>query len=105
MKITDFKNEDALELIMDLIDPVGALFADQDFVDAIKKDKKLEAVKIAIKNHKSDIICVLARLNNMTVDEYEGNIITMTVQLLEILNDKELSDFFISQGLMEAEDA
>lgn len=105
MKITDFKNEDALELIMDLIDPIGTLFADQEFVNAIKKDKRLDAVKIAIKNHKSDIIKVLARLNNKPVEEYEGNIITMTVQLLEILNDKELSDFFTSQGLMEAEDA
>lgn len=105
MKITDFKNEGALELIMDLIDPIGRLFADQQFVDAVRKDKRLDAVKIAIKNHKSDIICVLARLNNKTVEEYEGNIISITTQLLEILNDEELSDFFISQGLMEEEDA
>lgn len=104
-KISDYKNEEALELVVDLIEPVGRLFADQEFVKAVQAGKRLQAVKLAISNHKKDIILVLARLNDQTVEEYKGNIVTMTAQLIEIMNDEELSDFFISQDLMRGEDA
>lgn len=104
MKISDFKNEDALDLLVEILDPIGVLFADKDFTDSITKGDKLKAVKVAITNHKEEILMILACLEGKKREEYQANIIEMTKQILEVFNDKELVDFFISQGLMKAED-
>ena len=44
----------------------------------------------------------MARLDNEDYDEYvkKVNIFTLPKKLLELLDDKELLDFFVSQGLM-----
>lgn len=105
MKITEFENEEALDLVVDIIEPVGRLFEDKMFVSAIQSGNRMKAVKIALREHQKDILFVLARMEGKKPEEYKGNIITMTKQILDILSDKELSDFFISQGLMEADDA
>lgn len=105
MKISDFKNEEALDLLVEIIDPVSKMMTDQAFIAKLKGAKKMEAVKIILKDHKSEIIEILAKLNGQKVEEYQGTIITMTVQILEILNDEDLVDFFISQGLIEASEA
>ncbi|MCQ2369206.1 MAG: hypothetical protein MJ007_01875 [Paludibacteraceae bacterium] len=105
MKISDYNNEDALDLLVDLIDPVSNLFTDSEFTNAVKTMTKIEAVKIAIKNHKKDIIEILARLDGTPVNKYKCNVITIARDLLEILNDEALLDFFTSQGLMEEKSA
>lgn len=105
MKISDFKNEEALDLLVEIIDPVSKMMTDQAFIAKLKGANKMEAVKIILKDHKSEIIEILAKLNGQKVEEYQGTIITMTVQILEILNDEDLVDFFTSQGMIEAKEA
>lgn len=105
MKISDFKNEEALDLLVEILDPIGEIFSDKDFTDAITKGDKMKAVKLAINNHKEEILTILACLEGKKREEYQANILEMTKQILDVLNDKELVDFFISQGLMKAEDA
>ena len=39
MKITDFKNEDALDLIMNCIDPCVEIFGDKKITDAFRNHK------------------------------------------------------------------
>jgi hypothetical protein len=57
-------------------------------------------VKPAIKNHKRDLIVILARLENMPVDEYEKkmNLLTLPKQVMELFNDPEVQNLFFSQG-------
>lgn len=105
MKITEFKNEEALDLLVDILEPTSELFDDKAFTKAITTSNKMEAVKIAVKDHKESILTILAKLNKQSRDEYQANLLEMTNQILEIFNDKELVDFFISQGLMKADDA
>lgn len=102
MKITDYKNEDAIDLLADIIEPVSKIFADAELKKAIKKKnfKKIDAVKIALKNNKNSIIEILARLDGKTVEEYECTPVSILMSVLEILNDKELLSFFQLQGQM-----
>lgn len=104
MKITDFKNEQALELMENIIDPVSEIFSDNNFKELArnKKTKKIALVKYALANHKKPIIEVLAALNGQSVEEYSGTVLTMTAQLLEIFNDEEMNNFFSS--LVETKD-
>ena len=102
MKISEYKNEEALDILADLIEPAGEIFSDKDFVKKIqsKKSNKMEIVKSLIKDHKKAIIEILAILDETPVDEYECNIFTLPIKILEILNDEELVKFFTSQGQM-----
>lgn len=104
MKITEIKNEDALDLLCDIIDPTIRIVQDKDLAKAIvDKKPKLECVKIAIKNNKDAIIEILARIKGIDVEKYDANLVEMMAEIFEILNDKELLDFFTSQKLKEVE--
>lgn len=94
MKITDFKNEDAIELIADLIEPISEISTDKELVELLKKGNKIKAIQQGLKNHKSSIIQILAIINGVPVEEYSCNPITITKDLLVILNDKELMEVF-----------
>lgn len=96
MKITDYKNEDAIDLLADIIEPASKIFADAELKKASAKKgvKMADLAKIALKNNKSAIIEILARLDGKTVEEYECTPVSVLMSVLEILNDKELLSFF-----------
>ena len=97
MKLSDYKNEDALDLLADIIDPVSEIKTDKELHQAIKGQNKLGVVKLIIKSHKAEILEILATLDGVPVDQYECNVFTLPVRILELVNDKELASFFTSQ--------
>lgn len=97
-KISDFKNEEALDLLVRIIDPAVALMQDQEAVAKLyKKGTQLEGVKDLIGKHKKEVIELLAAIEGVPADEYEFNALMIPIRLLEILNDKELVAFFTAQ--------
>lgn len=100
MKISDIKNEEAIDLLIDCVDPAVNIFSDEKFREKLKKAEttkgKISAAKYAIKNHKKDVIELLAVLNGQAVEEYSANVFEMMVQILEIFNDENMQDFFVS---------
>lgn len=99
MKITDFKNEEALDLLSDILEPTAKIIGDPKLSLAVKnKANKITVIRLAIKNHKPEVIEILARLNGKKPEEYSCNIITITAGLMDLLNDEELMDFFVSQA-------
>ena len=103
MKLTEFRNGDAIDLFADLLSPISNISADEDFRKMFGKATRFEVAQYLLKNHKDDVLEVLARTNGQTVKEYDANAIEMLKQLLEIFNDKELVQFFQSQGLRGAD--
>ena len=100
MKLSDYKNEDALEVLADLLEPVQEILTDEGFKGIIKKgiskaEEKVALAKYLLKNHSKAIIAILARLNGG--DKYEANIAEILTQVLDLINDKVLADFFVSQ--------
>ena len=100
MKLSDYKGEEALDIIVELLEPITKIMSDREIAEAYQKVSKLEAIKIAIKNHKTEVIEILAILDGEAPEEYEVNIFTLPVKILQILNDPELIKLFGSQGLM-----
>lgn len=98
-KFSDYKNEDAIELIADIMEPLSVIFTD----DEIKNEKnKMKAVAKALKKYKKEIIQILARIDGVSVDKYECNALTLPIKVMEVINDKEIQDFLESSGWMEA---
>lgn len=97
MKLSEYKNEDALELLADLLEPVASIFADTEVKRIFETGTKIDTIKHVLKNHSKKVIEILARLEGVKVSEYDANIAKMVASLLEILNDEDLISFFTSQ--------
>ena len=97
-KLSEYQNEEALDLLADIIDPVAMILADGEIAKQVKGGvPKLKVVQYLLKNHQTEVIKVLARLEGQEVEEYKCNILTLPKVLLEIMNDEELNAFFQSQ--------
>lgn len=102
-KLSEYKDDEALDLLADIIEPASVIFADDQVKASFKDKNKLKAAKVVIKNHKKEIVEILARLDGVPVKEYHCNVFTLPIVVLQILQDKELVDFFVSA--VGAEDA
>ena len=102
MRLSDFKGEAALDVLADIIDPLANILTDAEIQKLSKQENTpiLAMVKPAIKNHKHDLIEILARLDEKPVDEYEKtmSLFTLPKQVLELLNDPEVQSLFQQQG-------
>ena len=109
-KLSEIKDDEAMDVLADIIDPAINLIGDEAFKIAIKGDKskniqpnRLEAAKIALKNHKKEIVTILALLDGTPVEEFHYNMITLPKMAIDLFNDKELIDFFHYQGETDSE--
>lgn len=94
MKLSEYKNEQALDILADILEPSSKIFSDKEVKKAFETGDKIKGIKTVIKTHKKEIIEILAVLDGVPVVEYECNVLTLPVKLLEILNDTDLTSFF-----------
>ena len=101
MRLSDIKGEKALDVVADLIEPVAEIMCDKEISEIRKQEGgRIKAISLAIKNHKSAVMSILAALNGQTVEEYakECNVLSLPKQLLDIINDPAMFDLFTSQN-------
>jgi hypothetical protein len=97
-KLSEIQNEDALDVIADMIDPIMEICKDEE-VKANASKPKAELVKVILKKHKSAIIKMFAVLDGEPIETYKVNIVQIPSKLLEMLNDENIAAFFELQGL------
>lgn len=104
-KLSEIKDDEAMDVLAEIIEPVSKLIMDEDFKDAIKgnKEKKIKpdrmkAVKIAITKYREETVKVMAVLEGTPVEEFHYNLLTLPQMVLTVFNDKELIDFFSPQA-------
>lgn len=99
MKISDYKGEDGIKLLAEILDPATEIIADPKIKEAASGNvSRLEIAKMLLKEHSKSIVAILATLAGETPETYSRNIFEMTRDLLEIINDKEIVDFFTLQA-------
>ena len=98
-KISEYKDEEALDLLAEILEPVTAIMSDKLIKQEMKSGNRAAAVAQAIKRHKSEVIAILAAMDGVPVNEYHCDVFTLPIRALEIMNDKGLVSFFSSQGL------
>lgn len=104
MKLSEIKGEDALEAVANIIEPLAKISVDKKFMAEYKSNKpKLLLIKYLLKEHKHEVVEILAALNLQAVDEYMEtiNLVTLPYQILEAINDPELQVLFQSQSQTE----
>jgi hypothetical protein len=99
MKLSDYKGEDALELLADVLEPAMEIIGDKQISEAAKKNESRGAlVKMVIKNHKKSILEIMAYIGGEDPASYNPDILTLTGDLLELFNDEAFMQLFQSQG-------
>lgn len=97
-KLSEYKDEEALDLLAEILEPVTEIIADKEVVEEFMKKSRIAGVITAIKKHKKAIIQCLAAMDGVPVEEYHCNILTLPKTLLAIINDKDFLTFFKSQS-------
>ena len=109
MKITDFKDEEALDLLADLLVPVSEIAQDeviQKILGGERTGKTIaEVAGLVIKGHKSAVMDILAALDGVPRDEYHCNFLTLPLKVIEILDDPDFMAFFTAQGQISSSTA
>lgn len=102
MKISEFKGEKAIDFIGDIIEPASKIFSD-DVVRSLftpeknsEKKTKAAVTKHICKEYSTEVVEILAAMNEVSPEEYNGNPIAVFAQVFEILNDPDLMSVFIS---------
>lgn len=112
MKLSDIKGADVFDVIADCIVPITNIAADEKAMALFKKQvvpegtnvravaiKRLAAgVPPLMRDHKDDLVAILAAVNLTPVDEYAkeltlGKLIT---DLADLIGDPMFADFFTS---------
>ena len=100
MKLSEFKDDAALDLIADIIEPATEILADPAIKEAFSRSK-MAAIKVAIKSHKNAIREIVARRDGKNAEEYHFTALSLPVKLLSLLNDPDLQQLFTSSGQKE----
>lgn len=98
-KLSDYQGEEAIELYADLIEPISAIFTD-DEIKEMRKTKgvsMLNIASVALKKHPKEIENILLRIDPEPIDG--ANILKRLMILLSDIGKTDgLQDFFPSAG-------
>lgn len=100
-QISQIKDDDALDLLADLLEPVVEICSNEEFKKLIKSKKanRLKIAQLLLKNNKKEIMQILSILSDE--EEYHCNTISLLSDVVNLMNDEELISFFTSQMQME----
>lgn len=101
MKFKELKNEQAIEALADMFDPILEIASDDAIKSAARSNNKILVIKLMLKNHARSVFELMAASEGVPVDEYECNVLTLPANLIELLNRPEFEVLFQSQGQKE----
>lgn len=101
-KFSEYKDEDALDLLADILSPTVEIMQDEAVQKFFNKgDENMtvaDVVTLVIKAHKKAVMQIMAALEGVPSEEYHCNIFTLPAQLMQVVNDPDLRAFFALQG-------
>lgn len=99
-KLCEYQNEEAAEILADLIDPISEIASDKDVKENFKSSK-MKTAKIILKKHGKPLIDILSIYEGIPREEYHVNPIGLVRKTFNILNDKDVMSVFTSQEQTE----
>lgn len=99
VNLSQYENEDALDLLADMMEPMGIIMGDQTFVKKWQSGKPIMyALSYAMKKHKQAVIQLIAAIHREDPKEYKFNIPSLLRDLTELVSDPVFQTFFPTQG-------
>lgn len=98
-QLHDFKDDEAFEIWIDILEPLTAILSDAKIVDSIKTKPKLKAVQDVLKAHTPEIKEILLRIDNTPITG--SNLIIRTMGLLTDVYESEDAKPFLNTAEIE----
>ena len=105
MRLSDIKGDRTLEVIAEVIDPICNIAEDDAAMSMFRREKLPEGMEpkkfllararkslpVLLKKHKGDIIDILAAIEGVSPERYQG-----ALNLVKLLTDEAFAELFIS---------
>lgn len=101
MRLSDFKDERAIEVVADLLVPIGKIASNKENAKA-KGKSMLEFAAAMLRNNKREVMDMMAILSDVDPAEYHCNAASVMVGVLDMFNDPELMQLFGLQSKTQA---
>lgn len=103
--LSDYTNEDAIDVLADIIEPASIIFQDKNLQMLSKQGNLLKLARAAMKWHKREVLEILARIDGEDIETYRVTAPQIIVKLMSILQNKDLMYFFGFADQREKEDS
>ena len=94
-------NEDKLELFADILEPAAAILTDETWALEWQAGNRASAIRAAVKNHKAEIVEILARIDGEDPEHYEIDGMRLFLRLYGMFNRPDLEGV---EGLFTSRD-
>lgn len=102
MKLSEFKGEEAMLLLAELIDPAAEIIKDERIKSIRANNGQMsDLIKILLKDHSKPVLRILALLNRENPETYSPSLIELPTMLIELMKDEDLMAVFHLRGLKE----
>lgn len=99
MKLSDYRGEDGIDLLADILPDVIKIYENKDFRNAVENSKNnLEIVRILLKMNKKEILHMMAMIDQEDPETYNPSIFGLPFKLIEIMKMPEISMLFSLQS-------
>lgn len=100
-KLSEYKDEEALDLLATIIDPVARMLSDKDFASKCTNAPAIIVAREALKTHKKELVEILAAFEQVPVELYHFNVLSLLVDVTKLFSDDEFMEFFTLQGQLK----
>lgn len=98
-KLSDYKGEEALELLANLIDPLSKIISDPVVADMVRsKANYMGVIKYILTNHGGALIEILALIEGEDPETYKPSVLEIPIKVLTLCNDPEFVLLFTQLG-------
>lgn len=95
MRLSEFKDEKAVEVVAKLLVPIGNIAADKEMANARKNSRHMgEFASLLLQRHTQDVMAMLAVLNDREPSDYHCTAATVLMDTFNMLSDPELMALF-----------
>lgn len=99
MKLSDYKGEDGIDLLADLLPDIIKIYENKDFCEAVENSKNnLEIVQILLKMNKKEILHMMAMIDQEDPETYNPSFFGLPFKLIEIMKMPEIAMLFSLQS-------
>lgn len=100
MKLSEIRKYDAVETFADILEPIINILGSPETKERYDKaTSKIQQIQALLKGHSKEWIQILARLDQVSEEEYDCDIFTLPGRIMEVLSNPMIKDFFKSRGL------
>ena len=93
MRLSEFKDEKAIEVVAKLLVPIGNIAKNRENAKA-KGENILSFASSMLRNNASDVKAMLAILDEKEPEEYHCTVATVFKDVLNMISDPELLEIF-----------